>query len=719
MKKLRNKIIACVLAGVTAFTVSVSVNKLELPIIAHAASGEEFLSEIALVYEDSLQAAQRAIEGTNWKLFDKDLNKDTQTIDQDGVYLIYQTSTDVEDAITDLRVMDMYGGYAATNYQREMEQSRKEYEEMIDELRVAANEFAEKYNADDEMAHLAYRQMNYYKDVQTTNGTETDMLMGDFFLNMPADNDDGNKQIIQVLFEGNSVVVMNLLSLLAVGISGNQGDSFATRVAEKYAIKDTYDVETYKHYYTTAVALANSFDVVKGKLSRVEDLLGKYDLDDEEMTEEEYDFLTEYASLSDLMTKIVLEENGDEKITLADFIKGQWATTDLYYIIDAMSHGQRALAEMGQLETILKYNAPSKPIEELTKIVEDMEAKMKEGNNGVLSIFNVYEGVDRSIFKGDFAFTNAAERQQALTGETWGAGDAWSRGIAGTIGYIAASAVDVGLAAFGAGIIIRGKMLEKAEYLAIARADHVLSKSIAGKYATTEAATKAELAAEKARAVAAKKFSAFECRWEGVPTGLFTAAIAIGIVILGSYCISSWVKYYEHDYLAIPNTLIDVKETDVGDKYIKYTAAKVFGEEDMNADFNAFEGKEWNALYYTKDATAGNCLTPNFRYSTNSNTVARRHQGISMFGEDVAYNLNSHVYNSKALGAYLTVRYSTAKKAAVDMPTVVGSMLGGAYYALTAIVSAGLGVGGMALFQHLKNKKKEEVVPEEKTTTGE
>jgi hypothetical protein len=50
-------------------------------------------------------------------------------------------------------------------------------------------------------------------------------------------------------------------------------------------------------------------------------------------------------------------------------------------------------------------------------------------------------------------------------------------------------------------------------------------------------------------------------------------------------------------------------------------------------------------------------------------------------------------------------------------------MLGGAYYVLTAIGGAGLGVGGMALFQHLKNKKKEEVVeetlPEETTTTGE
>jgi hypothetical protein len=45
-------------------------------------------------------------------------------------------------------------------------------------------------------------------------------------------------------------------------------------------------------------------------------------------------------------------------------------------------------------------------------------------------------------------------------------------------------------------------------------------------------------------------------------------------------------------------------------------------------------------------------------------------------------------------------------------------MLGGAYYLLTAVGGAGLGVGGMALFQHLKKKKKVEV-QEERTTTGE
>ena len=161
--------------------------------------------------------------------------------------------------------------------------------------------------------------------------------------------------------------------------------------------------------------------------------------------------------------------------------------------------------------------------------------------------------------------------------------------------------------------------------------------------------------------------------------------------------------------------MIDVRETDLGDKYIKYTAAKVFENGNLskkNADFNAYEGKEWNALYYTKDATAGNCLTPKFVYKDNDATIARRHQGISMFGETKAFNLNSHVYNDNAPGVYVTIRYSNTKKAAADLPNVVGSMFAtGALYALTALAGAGVGVGGTILLQNAKKKKKE-LVPE-------
>ena len=109
-------------------------------------------------------------------------------------------------------------------------------------------------------------------------------------------------------------------------------------------------------------------------------------------------------------------------------------------------------------------------------------------------------------------------------------------------------------------------------------------------------------------------------------------------------------------------------------------------------------------------------------YRENNDTVSKRHQGVAMFGENDAFNLNSHVYSKNAPGVYLSVRYSTTKKAAADMPTVVGSMFGGTYYILSAVGGVAVGVGGMVLFQHLKKKKKEEIAEEtvvEETTTGE
>ena len=523
------------------------------------------------------------------------------------------------------------------------------------------------------------------------------MKMGDFFLNMPTDD-----KIVQVMMEGNSIVVSNLISLLAVGISGASGTTLATRIAEKYAIKDTL---TDEEYHESAKSLATSFETIKAKLIRFDALKEEYNFEDDDMTEEEYVFLTEYATIADLMTIIQFGET-----TLADFIKGTWTTKDLYPIVAAFTPGQKALVGMGQIETVLKYSSPSKPIEELTKAVEEVEKEIKD-ENGNLKVFDVYAGVDREIFKGDFAMTTEAERQQALTGKTWDMSDATSRSVGMTVGYIISGVVDLAIAGTAAGIAIKTAVLKSS----IATAGAALKKVAAINRVSSIAVEKA--ATEKALAT-------FTAKWGAIQTPMAVVAIAFALILAGGYGLATWYNYYNPDYLEIPTTLIDVKETDLGDKYVKYSAAKVFnGEKGQEvADFNAYEGKEWIALYYTKDANAGNCLTPNFVYRENNNTVSKRHQGVSMFGENNAFNLNSHVYNKDAVGIYLTVRYSTTKKAAADMPTVVGSILGGAYYVLTAIGGAGLGVGGMALFQHLKKKKKEESVEEtvqEETTTGE
>ena len=655
------KIISLILVLITLFLVTATT--------VNAASGEEFLSEVALVYEDSVEDARKAIEGTDWKLFEQDLNPNADVLIDDGVYLIYKTSTNVEDAITDLRVMDMYGGFSVSNYEKQLEASRDKYGDMVKELSKAIVEFKTLYEAGDEMAKLAYRQMNYYKDVKTKDGTETDMKMGDFFLNLPTEEN----KIIQVLMEGNAYVVTNLITLIAIGISGQGSTSLATRVAEKYAIKDTLtDVE----YYDSASIIFDSLTDIRAKLLRYDALASEHTLDDEDITEEEFQFMYECASLAILMEGSMLGET-----SLADLVRGgKYTEEDLYPIAASLTDGQLALIEIGQLETILTYNSPSKPIAELKATLDELEAEMKDENGNIVPV-DVYTGVDRSIFRGTFAFTTAAERQQAITGETW---DLESANEASNAFYIASYAV-AGAGAVAAGIATGIKIKAVIMHAGLPKLWPGVSANLHHLY------------------------KVFTAKWLPVAKGLAVVAAALILIAAGIAGISTWYNYYNPDYTEIPNTMIDVVSTSLGDKYVKYTAAKVFGDDGKkNADFNAYEGKEWIALYYTKDAFAGNCLIPKFVYKDNDATIARRHQGIAMFGENKAFNLNSHVYSDKAPGVYVTIRYSTTQKAAAKLPSNVGSMFAtGALYVITAVSGAGIGVGATLLIQRAKTKKEE------------
>ena len=669
------RIISLLLILTTLFT-TLAVN-------VSAARTEEYVSEVALVYEDSVEDARKAIEGTDWKLFEKDLNANADYMIDDGVYLIYKTSTNVEDAITDLRVMDMYGGYNTSNYEKQLEASREAYLKMVKYIRTAAAEFKALFEAGDEMAKIAYRQMNYYKDIDETN-----MLMGDFMLNIPSDD-----ALVTVMMEGNMYVVSNLISLLAIGISGASGETLATRIDAMYQIKDTLtDID----YHEKAKMFSSEFSELAVAVKRYNALSSEYDLTDENMTEEEFAFLTQYASIAGTLEQIPY---GNE--TLKDFIaKDGWELRELYPIVAALSEGQLALAEMGAFTAVLQYGTSSKPIDELYEILEEAEKEMKD-EKGDIKLFDVYTGVDRSIFEGNFAFTTAAERQQALTGKEW-TSDYYLDEVANdNIPYTAVKAL------IAAGVTVAFAPLGLATFtgwrLAVALAagidKAVIGASVWGKLAVF---------------LMGKQPGDFLGFAGATKVGLFVGG-ALLAAALGVIGISIWYGYYNPDYTPIPNTMVDVRSTDLGDKYIKYTAAKVFEDgklSEKNADFNAYQGKEWNALYYTKDAQAGNCLTPYFVFKDNDNSIARRHQGVSMFGEDKAFNLNSHVFSSNAKGAYLTVRYSTAKKAAADVPTVVGSMLAqGAFYALTALAGAGIGVGATVLLQKAKKKKESEEEP--------
>ena len=555
-----------------------------------AARVEEYVSEVALVYEDSVEEAREAIKGTDWKLFEQDLNANADYMIDDGVYLIYKTSTNVEDAITDLRVMDMYGGYNISNYEKQLEKSREAYKEIAADIRLVANEFKALYEAGDEMALLAYRQMNFYKDI-----SETEMLMGDFLLNIPSDD-----ALIMVMMQGNSRVFENLVILLALGISRANGETLVERIAEQYANKDALtDIE----YHDDAVELAKQFETLYATVKRYETLKLEHNYEDEDITEAEAQLLMEGGSIAGLLETIPYG-NG----SLKDFILlHNWTTVDLYPIVAAMTEGQKILSFMNLFEYVLQYSSSTKSIEELNKMVDEIESSLTNQEDGTFKLIDVYIGVDRSLFEGNFSFTTAAQRQQAIKGYEYMVDQTLSNA-----GLQAATYTLLGL----------GVIAASAPLLAAELAINILIPL--GKKIAIEAV----VSGVEVVNIPMKLSGFFTYKIAGNAYIFYGVALGLALIAVGTVAISIWYDYYNPEYTAIPDTIVDVRATDLGDKYIKYTSAKVLGEEDMNADFNAYEGKEWIALYYTKDANAGNCLTPYFVFKENDNTIARRHQGI-------------------------------------------------------------------------------------------
>ena len=149
----------------------------------------------------------------------------------------------------------------------------------------------------------------------------------------------------------------------------------------------------------------------------------------ENMTEEEFAFISEYATIVKILKDITLDPIAE--VTLADVIHtGTYTYKDLYPIAAALTKGQMALVKMGLLETILQYGAPSASPEELNQVLDEYIAEVNQEQNNIFSKgIDVYTGVDRSIFKGSLAMTTAATRQQALTGETWDISKATDNGV--------------------------------------------------------------------------------------------------------------------------------------------------------------------------------------------------------------------------------------------------------------------------------------------------
>jgi hypothetical protein len=171
-------------------------------------------------------------------------------------------------------------------------------------------------------------------------------------------------------------------------------------------------------------------------------------------------------------------------------------------------------------------------------------------------------------------------------------------------------------------------------------------------------------------------------------------------------------SYYHPTYEDIPLSMVDMRETTNGDRYIKYEVVRE-AEAKKNGDYaagdlNAFEAQRWNALYYTKSYEAGKpLLADEFVHSTSNNKAKDGYTPVHRFGEEVCYDLNKYNFSNNTGSIYLSVKQSKNDKSAVaDVPQVVGSMFSGGLWMLFGGVGALFGVGGTLGTQAILKKKR-------------
>lgn len=738
---------------------------------AFAADPEEYLSDLRIVYASSYDEAKEIIAESafsDYEVYKQNLNKDTGKI---GVWLAYNTTEDVDDAITDIAVIPMNGGYREGNYQEMVRQSYEQYMELGEIYAEAIEYFADAYEAGDFLAECAYRQLNLYCDNDDHDGE----LLGDLFL-------DGvdPAELATMFLEGNSYVLRNVRSLIAQGVSYNDsGDTYLELVAEA-AAEMTEDETVFddEDYYDLALLISGAiitFGDMFEELATVEDEL---DYTDEEFTQEEI-LYAEYMNMALMLREV--QYLGDQTLYdfCLDFELDEEDLSELYPLVAALNDGQIAMTKVSHYYDVVRYSTNGQPEdlmdEEITKLEE------KYGDDP----FDIYTGVDRSVYTGSFALTNDAYRADASTES--GLGDALfnkdtvlrritdigagaiglplfvygiikavggngSVAASGAAGAMSAAEIE-GLNAanslatvnaklyFGAGYDpgfaydtfddIANGLLNK--YLSAGDASNLLGQSFYNKVqyiheninltgsdysifsqinnVTAEAKSQVTMYSSQQASEATTQTVVTTHAASGFMTGLVFLASGV-LMLYSAISLGLSVYNYKHpDYDDIPVAMVDMIETEDGDRYIKYDAVleAECGDngEYTPGDLNAFNAQRWNALYVTKSYEAGKPLLADFNLS-NSNHVAKdNYLPVHKFGEEICYNLNKYNFDNDSDTIYLSVKQSENQKSAVaDVPEVVGSLITSGYLFVAAGVGAVVGIGGTMGTGALLKKKK-------------
>ena len=375
-----------------------------LPLSAFAAKKETYLKELRISTASTAEEAKKFLTDNGYTVVDADLNRKTG---KDYVYMGYKTTQNPDEAITDLSLMQMDGGYSFAEYEALLEQKSQEINDTLDSLEVSIREARENYLAGKLEATSAVKILN--KFVEDDSG----MLLGDFLLGREV----SREELVKVFLQGNSDITSMMYTTLAMACTlCVEDENWLSRLS---AI-DPYEEYDPLLYSDTATYLFESFvsvhELLVEYVEKYKETVENLDLDHLEEGVTSIDVIPEGSTTATALYVFLeeIEYNYDGGKTLLDFFlrdPNELDTEELYPLIAAMSEGQRAIAEFVGFQNLIFYaQSDAEGLEKYVTAV--INSFIHEGIDDL--ILSVYYGVDRSLFEdGGVALSTAALRKSA------------------------------------------------------------------------------------------------------------------------------------------------------------------------------------------------------------------------------------------------------------------------------------------------------------------
>ena len=684
----------------------------------------DYISEVKIAMGSTISAAEKDLDGYNILKSEKkpvDLNykagADVSTSKGEKVVLFgYKTTKNKKEAITDLALMNMKGGYSVEDYEIIMEtQLKSQIIPFIERFQAAINEYRENYNSNiksnKQRVHYLHDVLNKLTDDDTGKPlgdlflNETKFEMGDEAYNKLSDEEKKNHADILTIFaQANAkatLIIENLLTRAA--------DTEDTTWLERFS-QTTYDdlieqtglplskarKELAKHFDDTANDFLDKWDAFREELLSYKSALKTVEEYDEKTLSDALsavENLNENASeseVSEVLDKaikandkyvdyikskqIVLIREKLESIpyldgTMLDFFLREYSDIEeditlLYPLAASLSEGQTTGVEFVSLS-------------EFAMVAIDTEEGYRDENLNEIKAASIYDGVDRGIYqKGGVGLTNDALRKEAIGNAFVPEKDDKISSILIYITYgLAGTAIATGIAAFKLAFSLVN--LERAA---------------------------ATLRAAQFNAAHARLLTAFKTL-RGISIG-FAIASMLFLFAITFVDAQETKAYYNVEFSPIPRYMIDEKDlyayNSKGEKTILKNQSAYYKAVECNrtksnemwnsvgncADMNGDIGSQWLALYASKNENEEPILADSLKVVLSDDKIPADYTtGIHMFGSESAFNLNAYPYswNEKARRTYV---YFNRDDGTNNGATAKGSI----FTRGTLFITAGLGI---------------------------